>query len=47
MRWTLRAVIVIALLWVAYAAWPFWAAYDLVNALVPLHSDYDSLDVLG
>jgi Protein of unknown function (DUF2939) len=33
MRWTLRAVIVIALLWVAYAAWPFWAVYDLVNAL--------------
>jgi hypothetical protein len=33
MRWTLRAIIVIALLWVGYAAWPFWAAYDLINAL--------------
>jgi Protein of unknown function (DUF2939) len=33
MRWTLRAVIVMTLLWVGYAAWPFWAVYDLVNAL--------------
>ena len=33
MRWTLRAVIVVAFLWVGYAAWPFWAVYDLVNAL--------------
>jgi Protein of unknown function (DUF2939) len=33
MRWVVRAVIVIPLLWAGYAAWPFWAVYDLINAL--------------
>jgi hypothetical protein len=33
MRWTIRVIIIIAVLWVGYAAWPFWALYDLVNAV--------------
>jgi hypothetical protein len=33
MRWTIRAAAVIAALWIAYAAWPFFAFYGLVDAV--------------
>lgn len=33
MRWTIRVIIVVAVLWVGYAAWPVWALYDLVHAV--------------
>jgi hypothetical protein len=33
MRWTIRSIIVLLVLALAYAAWPFWAAYDFVTAL--------------
>jgi hypothetical protein len=33
MRWTIRIAIVAAVLWVGYAAWPFWAVYDFANAV--------------
>ena len=33
MRWTISTIVVIATLAVAYMAWPFFALYDLVNAV--------------
>jgi hypothetical protein len=33
MRWTIRSIILLIVLALAYAAWPFWAAYDFVTAL--------------
>src|SRR5262245_26434613 len=33
MRWVSRFAFVLVLLAVAYAAWPFWAAYDFVEAV--------------
>jgi hypothetical protein len=33
MRWTVRTVAAIALVWIAYAAWPFSALYGLVDAV--------------
>jgi Protein of unknown function (DUF2939) len=33
MRWTARIVSLIAVLWAAYAAWPFWAVYELAAAV--------------
>jgi hypothetical protein len=33
MRWTVRVVAAIAALWIAYAAWPFFAFYGLVGAV--------------
>jgi DUF2939 family protein len=33
MRWTLRAIAVVAALWIAYVAWPFFALYELAAAI--------------
>jgi len=33
MRWIVRVTAVVVVLWVAYAASPLWAIYDLTNAL--------------
>jgi hypothetical protein len=33
MRWTIRTIVIVAVLGVAHAAWPFFALYDLVNAI--------------
>jgi hypothetical protein len=33
MRWTLRIIVLVALLWIGYAAWPFWAVYDFATAV--------------
>lgn len=33
MRWTVRTLVVIALLWLAYAAWPLLAVRDLAKAV--------------
>jgi DUF2939 family protein len=33
MRWTIRSIILLIILALAYVAWPFWAAYDFVTAL--------------
>jgi hypothetical protein len=33
MRWAIRSIILLIVLALAYAAWPFWAAYDFVTAL--------------
>src|SRR5437588_6026439 len=33
MRWAIRTIVIVAVLWVAHAAWPFFALYDLVNAI--------------
>jgi hypothetical protein len=33
MRWTLRAIAVVAALWIAFVAWPFFALYELAAAI--------------
>jgi hypothetical protein len=33
MRWIVRSAIALIVLAIAYAAWPFWAAYDFVTAM--------------
>ena len=33
MRWTLRAIAVLVALWIAYVAWPFFALYELAEAI--------------
>jgi Protein of unknown function (DUF2939) len=33
MRWTIRIVVAVAVVWIAYAVWPLFALYDLVNAV--------------
>jgi Protein of unknown function (DUF2939) len=33
MRWTLRTIAVLAILWIGYVAWPFIALYELADAI--------------
>src|SRR6266446_2868842 len=33
MRWTLRTIAIVVVLLAAYAAWPYFALYDLANAV--------------
>jgi Protein of unknown function (DUF2939) len=33
MRWTLRTLAILAMLWIGYVAWPFFALYELADAI--------------
>jgi hypothetical protein len=33
MRWTVRTIVVVAVLWIGFTTWPLFALYDLVKAV--------------